>query len=370
MHVDEHFRGVRTPTLKAWRRFWSDPMRIEAAVAKGEFTLSKTGTSDYEKKAFDPAYEVKVISGEIAARERVGGAAAKVARPAEQSELERCFVQFIHPGGEHGSDAPGRKRWNLDLHRRKFLRAGGEYVEKPGAAPVEGELVFWGEWEPESEAEPIAAAVLDGPRWLHTPYYVRPESYWRDGKALQNTDPFVFGDRFLYTLCRQTKSGRPTFLRDLAPGSLILFGSLKAGDFVLDTLFVAAEGVCHGIDNWSTLLGGKIPETYADVTMRPTYEGFEDHELRLYRGTTLEQPIEGMFSFVPCLPAEAGREGFARPSIRLDGFVTPGLMMGAKRTRNLSLGRLKDLWDAVTAQVVEQDLALGTRFELPPRRDT
>ena len=107
-----------------------------------------------------------------------------------------------------------------------------------------GVVVFWGEWEPESEGEPIASTGPDGPRWIHRPYYVRPTSYPGD---LQNTDPFVFGDRFLYTLCRQTKpiSGhaRPTFLRDLAPGSLILFGSLKGGDFVLDTALVVAEGV-------------------------------------------------------------------------------------------------------------------------------
>jgi hypothetical protein len=75
-----------------------------------------------------------------------------------------------------------------------------------------------------------------------------------------------------------------------------------------------------------------------------------------------------MFSFAPCLPAALAPAGFARPAIRLKGLITPGLMMGAKATRNLSAERIKDLWDAVAAQVLEQGLALGVRFDLPSRR--
>ena len=49
----------------------------------------------------------------------------------------------------------------------------------------------------------------------------------RDGVWRQNTDPFVFGERFHYTGClRHTRRG-PTQLRYLAPGSLVLFGSCR-----------------------------------------------------------------------------------------------------------------------------------------------
>lgn len=370
MHVNEHFRGVTMSTLKNWGRFWSDPGRVAAAVAEGEFTLSATGTSDHEAKSFDPAYEVTIISAEIEARERLLGAA--VGKPTEppELELEQCFVQFTHPGGEHGCDAPGRKRWNVGEHKRKFLLGVGEYVDAPGARPGRGELVFWGEWEPESEVDAVAApAVGNGPRWLHRPYYVRPATYWPGGEPLQNTDPFVFGDHFLYTLCRQTKSGHPTYLRDLAPGSVILFGSHKEGEFVLDTVFVTGEGVLHDSDTWRSVLADRVSETYDEVTLRPAYEGFGEHELRLYHGATLEKPVAGMFSFAPCLPAEVGWAGFARPSIRLSGVVNPELRMGSKRTPIPTPERLKRMWDAVVTQVIEQDLALGTRFDLPPRRD-
>jgi len=281
------------------------------------------------------------------------------------------FVQFIHPGNEHGADDGGIKRWNSGLHRRKFLAIDGDYVEPLGAAPRRAELVLWGEWEPESHAAPIAERVPDGPHWLHRPYYVKPREYRPGGgNPLQNTDPFVFGERFRYTLCRQwrSKTNRPTLLRDLASGSLILFGSLKGGQFVLDTVFVTGESVLHEHDSWRAELPN-LPATYVDVTMQPTYAWGPGAHLRLYEGASFDEPINSMFSFAPCLPASVGRNGFARPAITLDGYVTPGLMMGFKATRDLDPTAIHDLWARVVAQVVDADLALGTRFALPPRRD-
>jgi hypothetical protein len=281
------------------------------------------------------------------------------------------FVQFMHPGNEHGSDGAGLKGWNVGLHRRKFLSVEGEYVETPAGEPRSGEVVFWGEWEPESTVEQISAPEPGGPRWRHRPYYVKPQTYWPgDGTdPLQNTDPFVFGDCFRYTLCRQWRSAtkKPSLLRDLEPGSLILFGSFKAGEFVLDTAFITDEGVQHDYDTWSTVLAD-LPETYVDVTMLATYAWGPGAELRLYTGAPRRQPMNGMFSFAPCLPADVGAQGFARPSVRLDGLVTPNLKMGFKSTRGLSARDVRQLWDSVTEQVVRQDLALGTRFAMPQQK--
>jgi hypothetical protein len=288
------------------------------------------------------------------------------------SELDRCFVQFIHPGGEHGADLPGRRSWNTDAeHRRKFLLARGDYVADLNGTPKTADLVFWGEWEPESKVEQLAdRGGQDGPRWLHRPYYVRPDAYRGEH---QNTDPFVFGDSFLYTLCRQTKPvhghNRPTFLRDLASGSLVLFGSLKRGDFVLDTVFAVAGSTLHAHDDWTETIRGSVSGTYADVTLRPTYQTAWPHDLRLYRGATHAGPVAGIFSFVPCLPVLEGRAGFERPRVRLEGLITPGLMMGAKATRNLSLERVTELWHDVVKQVLDSGLALGVRFDLPPQRE-
>lgn len=280
------------------------------------------------------------------------------------------FVQFMHPGNEHGPDEPGLKRWNIGPHRRKFLEIEGEYGDDPAGEPSSGEVVFWGEWEPESTVQPITAPIANGPRWIHRPYYVKPQTYWPDGSddPLQNTDPFVFGSCFRYTLCRQWRNGTngPSLLRELDPGSLILFGSFKAGEFVLDTAFVTGESIRHDHDSWSTLLPD-LPETYVDVTMRATYAWGPGPELRLYSGATRQQPMNEMFSFAPCLPVEAAPHGFARPSISLDDLITPNLKMGFKSTRGLSDRDVRQLWERVVGQVLARDLALGTRFEMPPQ---
>jgi hypothetical protein len=289
--------------------------------------------------------------------------------------LQRCFVQFMHPGGEHGPDRGSLKSWNVGDHKRKFLRLPGESLASASSDAVgrRHELVFWGEWEPESDVEPIDAPIALGPRWLHLPFYVRPEAFRRDGKVLQNTDPFVYGDRFLYTLCRQWRNTRgvygPTFLRDLAVGSLILFGSHKQGDFVLDTVFVVGGSSLHDASSWERAIAGRVPEAYADVTLRPTYEHDGGEELRLYLGATPTDRVDGMFSFVPCKRANDGAAGFARPTIRLDGLITADLKMGAKATKDPSPREMHDIWVEVVDQVLGQELELGTHFNVPERRD-
>lgn len=287
------------------------------------------------------------------------------------TDPQRCVVQFIHPGGEHGPNQAGGKSWNRGLHKRKFLSSRGEYLISRDGIPQSSDLVFWGEWEPESVVLSIEDRIPGGPKYLHQPYYVRPRNYPGD---LQNTDPFVYGERFLYTLCRQTRKtsghAKPTYLRDLASGSLILFGSLKGGGFVLDTVFVVADSTLHDSESWRTALRGLVSDTYLDVTMCPTYQESWPHPLRMYGAATAEHRLAGMFSFSPCLPADRARSGFARPAVELEGVITPGLMMGAKATRGLSLNAVEFLWNSVVTQVLDQGLVLGTRFELPERRES
>ena len=98
------------------------------------------------------------------------------------------------------------------------MRQAGNYIAD--AKVEEGEVVFWGEWEPESEAERIDSPINHGPQYIYEPYYVVPRSC--DG--LQNTDPFVFGKWFHYTWCQQRHRRQ---LRHLSKGSVILFGSCQ-----------------------------------------------------------------------------------------------------------------------------------------------
>ena len=57
-----------------------------------------------------------------------------------------CFVQFLHPGGEHRPPPGGVMPWNEGAHQRKFMRAPGSATD--GRDTTDDELIFWGEWEP------------------------------------------------------------------------------------------------------------------------------------------------------------------------------------------------------------------------------
>ena len=81
-----------------------------------------------------------------------------------------CFVQFIHPGLEHEPDSAVGRSWNVEMHRRKFLRQPGRCLAAPDAKPVAAPLVFWGEYEPPTtRVKSYAHPVPDGPRFLFAP---------------------------------------------------------------------------------------------------------------------------------------------------------------------------------------------------------
>ena len=290
----------------------------------------------------------------------------------------RCFVQFPHPGAEHEPDRRGGIGWNhlARSHRRKFMRLRGAWIDADGRRRS-GELDAWGEWEPESDLlarfPPRAGAPL-APRYLWRPYWTPRTDY----RGLHNTDPFVFGDRFLYSNCGQPSPNKRG-LKQLARGSVIAFGSGRkvagARRWVLDTVLVVADSVAYDPGNPCAALAGRVPETFLEVTAGPlAAEGdpadpcAATDRLRLYRGATPDEPVHGMYSFFPARPAGAA-SGFARPVVELPGFLNPSSWQAPKGLRHdLPPDVLRSLWDKLLAQVRDQDLFPGTRAELPDRR--
>jgi hypothetical protein len=284
-----------------------------------------------------------------------------------------CFVQFIHPGGEHEPDDGLRKRWNSSAHRRKFLKRVGKHIHN--GRVEESTFLFWGEWEPESQAQRIDAPIPHGPRSIHEPYYVVPKSYG----GLQNTDPFVFGRQFHYTGCQQRTAQGATQLRYLSKGSVILLGSCEERSaFMLDTVFVVDHWVDHDRKNYRKVLAGAVSQEYKEVTISPWYQeplvegkscapAGSNETWRLYFGATFDKPLHGMYSFFPCETDRAASKGFARPRISLPGVITDNLYQGKKLTEPRSLDAIRLLWDSVVRQVKEQGLALGVFAAMPER---
>ncbi len=286
-----------------------------------------------------------------------------------------CCVQFIHPGREHRPDVDRFKAWNDGYHKRKFMVCQGRYLR--GSKELDTELVFWGEWEPQSEVVcQINQPLPHVPRYIYRPFYTVPHSY----KGLQNTDPFVF-DKFLYGNCQQNKNTGPTQLRYLERGSVILFGSFVAGAFVLDTVFVVRYWIDHASHNYKSVLDGRVPHGFKEVTLNPLYlsgrskKGCSSHEssYRLYIGATHDNPWEGMYSFFPCLPFEEGRRGFARPIIRDSEdshFITNNLPRGYRLNPQVDLTQTHSLWQSVVDQVLKQSLHLGVYAQMPEYRSS
>ncbi len=278
-----------------------------------------------------------------------------------------CFVQFMHPGVEHEPDDHAGKRWNHKSHRRVFLRHTATLHD--GRGPWTGDAHFWAEWEPEAElVTSFATPVPRGPRYAFRPYYSPKASPSR----YQNTDPFVFGHRFLYTGCQQNTKRGPTGLRYLAPGSVVLFGSHLAGAFVLDTVFVVADYADHGLDNWRAVAVPRVSPEYVAITLEPWYAAPKQRSsvtsYRLYRGATPEEPIEGMFSFFPAAKAAESPNGFARPVIRIRDVITPSLKQGKRLNPQPDLATCAYLWRSVREQVLKAGLVPGVRAKMPPRR--
>lgn len=287
---------------------------------------------------------------------------------------ELCFVQFIHPGKEHGPDSTGIKGWNTRPHRRKFLEIGGRYRRK--GKNYRGPIRFWGEWEPQSEVESIKSPVSNGPCWVHRPYYVVPRSY----RGLQNSDPFVF-DGFYYGLCQQNTIRGPTQLRYLRKGSVILFGSCVGGQFALDTVFVVDNCVEFHLKSPVNELREHVRKPYVEANVKTWRESHENEvgcgatcdptepqSFRLYFGATAKKPVNDMFSYFPCQPAHECANGFARPIISFPGIVTDNLLQGKRLNRGVSAVQIKKRWKYVQRQVESAGLCVGVYAEMPECR--
>ncbi|MDQ3533452.1 MAG: hypothetical protein M3456_14000 [Actinomycetota bacterium] len=276
------------------------------------------------------------------------------------------IVQFPHPGGEHRPKTDVMP-WNTEAHKRKFMTTAATYVDESGSSK-RGPVVFWGEFEGHSRVVSRWPAGDPLPQMLHEPYLDTPPN----GVVRQNTDPWVFGDRFHYSNCKQvTNHGRTvTAMQRLTEGSLILFGSSVDGHFVLDTaLVIARKNGSYSPRNYDHL---DVDDAFRIATLEslePAADPSVEIPLTLFDGATPDDSVNGMFSFVPALPRDGEPPRFARPHIELPEINPKSKQSTRGSTKPRSLEEVRNAWEAVKQQVLDQDLVLATRLELP-RRET
>lgn len=307
-----------------------------------------------------------------------------------------AVVQFTHPGGEHRLNRQekktGVKEWNYGGHKRKFMLANGSYVDHSGSVIKNKDLLFWGEWEPTSTAQSLLTKTIGAgvmPTLVHEPYLLidqqgKAAAPWHNGKyrtnkgqkepcCRQNTDPFVFDDSFIYCCCKQRKRMKNSHLTTLTKmgkldkGSIILFGStISKIYFVLDTVFVVGDSRIYTPRTYQNDLARFIPKYYEEIMGFANWND-PDNQFVCYKGATLSNQVNGMYSFAPCMLHNGNQiNGFPRVRIngsRIPGIITNNLFAAPKFTAQPDLYNAKSIWDDIVMQVEAQGFLKGISFK-------
>lgn len=279
-------------------------------------------------------------------------------------------IQFVHPGFEYSGRAyvgdrkqrSGVMPWKQPPgHDRKFMWTVGSAVDKKGNQWTDIPLTFWGEWEGPSVFWKVESPGKPMPSVIHAPF--RPAEV--PTGCVQNTDPMVFGDHFIYSNCMQ---GQYKALQGAPPSSLILFGRYAREDgrpsFSLDTCLVVDHVKRLPTSPFNDDYGDDIVE---DAALHALYsEGFEG-QLHVHFG---KQHRDGeVFSFFPAQIAREKPSLFVRPELEprgaLEGVVSPGNMQGIKVTHGLTAAQRDEIWNEISEQIAAQGCVLG-HFAAPP----
>ncbi|PBC73264.1 hypothetical protein [Fibrobacter intestinalis] len=286
------------------------------------------------------------------------------------------IIQFPHPHEEEYSKniTNGIKRWNDGRHKRNFILSADEAITAKGAKPQRFESIsFWGEWEP--EAEVVKTFDKNSPaKRLIKPLFPQKMPVPRGTKCCANTDPFVFGEHFKYSNCRQcNKNGVVKTMQTLSAGSLILFGSvvyegrLPKKEFLLDTVFVTKDKGHQFVANpYRSALQSVLNLNGADAdfeaaTLKPLALSSGASTFTLYQGQTYQENQE-FFSFVPCK-----ENGEAFEKVKLTPDIVPGLTACAQNYSILGKSEKdgsnsREIWSAIVDYVLSLGLSLGVRF--------
>ena len=320
-------------------------------------------------------------------------------------------VQFLHSGKEYklseAEKEAKRKFWNTGDHKRKFLHAKGAYVDEGKIIGNENnweDIYFWGEWEPESIVPNINKHGEDAPpHFIHEPFLRLNESKQLikgDKKSIaKNTDPFVFGDKgFFYSCCKQNRKYKDkiysTQMQYLKQGSIILFGSRikdqETGDpyFALDTVFVVENELEYYKNTDLSDLQKFGPKHYCDImnyassennsnrscngneqkdcnglncsSNKSEPEGCEKGpKFTCYRGASIDNRVNGMYSFVPCKIKLEDENIFERVMLSDKDFpfISNNLSQGVKYTE-VTLEESFDIWNKLR-EIIHEDKEQG-----------
>lgn len=162
---------------------------------------------------------------------------------------------------------------------------------------------------------------------------------------------------------------------------MILFGSThgegRAAFFQLDTVFVVGRSIPYNPakpenlpsdplvdpDFLKASFHTALPVTDCEVTA--------DLKLRLYLGATIDNPVNGMYSFSPAKVLKGTPEGFSRVRLREKDINLPGHsnfltnnLNSAPKKSVITAAEARALWESVLFKCRDHGCVPGVRFHL------
>ena len=266
----------------------------------------------------------------------------------------------------------GIREWNnLDHHKRKFIFAKNAiYVDNLESKPKEGDITFWGEWEPHSNFRVISSHTKDfhGPRMMHYPFF--DDDY--DGNKRHTTDPYIFGDNFWYTHCKQSPKKPNQNLKTLGANSIIIMGSERNEDkkFLVDTIFVIKKRFSQKEmnKNYKELPSLLVKSNlYMDKSHDLLFNK-KNSDFGFYKGKSYKD--NDIFSFVPAKVFNKNDIGHERLEIdtydKFYNFQRAGAGSVNKCVmKSSSIGDIDAYWMSLVEEAFNQGFVLGVRIPEP-----
>ena len=281
---------------------------------------------------------------------------------------KKGILTYSKPGIDWSNDKKsGTRSWNnCKEHKRKFIRMNGVKYLDARKSPNKGEVTFWGEWEAQSSFDVISETDkdLDKPRLCHKPFF--DSSCFGDMK--HGTDPFIFGDHFWFTHCKQSYKS----IRNLGEDSIVIFGSERKQDkmFLVDTIFVigrrfSQKEIRENIEEYDDLLRKNNLEVKDLV--RDQYKS----EYGFYQGKSYKK--NEIFSFVPARVLNQESIGHGRLELdttnEIHNFQRPGAGSVCKTTKEFHNKKdLKKYWDLLIDETLNSGFVLAYDFPMPEIR--
>ncbi|MDY4021399.1 hypothetical protein [Staphylococcus borealis] len=275
------------------------------------------------------------------------------------------YVLFFHPGSEKQvvnevcEWSKKKLHGKFTQHSRKFMEAYGSVIDSEKNFRKE-KFRFWGEWEACSKVinynGPLNSNTKHEPKWIHEP--IRPKKPLKKPKMYHNTDPVVFGDKFIYSNCKQynkNKSG----MQNLKRGDVIFFGSCIKKEFVLDTVFVVDKKFTYSKQRISNDMKIEYPEWFQYLTL----DTLDEKEYTFYTGATYDNPVNGMYSFVPCIIKSDSNASFLRPNLPKEINDAHNLKNG-RFIKYINNDTHNNLWGLVKQYILDKNLSLAVKINL------